>query len=183
MNTSVVTEAPAVDPLAQMDLTPTVSVESSAPTTAVAVRPELPLVVLSTIQSPGSLINISQIPATEMAEINKLAGTIVLANESAVTMFGAEMQKQYSDALSNLLGQSTLGETGLYNFIAKDLQLSTEIVQEAIEKFNKKDGEVGFFRKALRSIPVVKNENLFILTCVSVKPIKVRSNNSCNLFV
>ncbi len=155
MNTSVVTEAPAVDPLAQMDLTPTVSVESSAPTTAVAVRPELPLVVLSTIQSPGSLINISQIPATEMAEINKLAGTIVLANESAVTMFGAEMQKQYSDALSNLLGQSTLGETGLYNFIAKDLQLSTEIVQEAIEKFNKKDGEVGFFRKALRSIPVV----------------------------
>ena len=150
--TQAVQEGPAVDPLASMDV-PVVSAVSEP--ALVSVNPQLPVVVLTTVTRPGSLINISQLPAVELVEVEKLASTITLNNQSGVEMFAFEMQKQYSDGLSALLGQSTLGETGLYDFIAQDLKLSTQIVQEAMEKFNAKEGEVGFFKKALRSLPVI----------------------------
>ncbi len=156
MNTTVITDtAPAIDPLDTLDLDQA-SLPASVPVAgALVVRPELPLVILTTVTKPGSLIDVSRISAAEIAEIGKLQATLTLDDDSAVTMFGTDMQKQYSNGLSQLLGQSTLGDTGLYNFIAQDLQLSTEIVQQAIEKFGEKEGEVGFFRKALRALPVI----------------------------
>ena len=159
MNTATQTTplAPAADPLAMMDMTPTTEMTQVVQTVAVQSNPQLPVVILSTITKPGSLINISQVPPVELAEVDKLALTLTLLNEQAVTMFGYEMQKQYSDGLSMLLGQSTLGETGLYNFIANDLKLSTDIVQKAIEKFGAKQEDIGIFRKVMRSLPGIGN--------------------------
>ena len=83
MNTATQTTplAPAADPLAMMDMTPTTEMTQVVQTVAVQSNPQLPVVILSTITKPGSLINISQVPPVELAEVDKLALTLTLLNE------------------------------------------------------------------------------------------------------
>lgn len=152
------TIAPVIDPLAG-ELVPAADPLASATTsTAVVVHPEFPLNIISRVTRPGTLISLTSLTAEDTAWIDARTKALVIDNETAVTQFGFAIQKRYADSLDQMLRSATVGQARMYDFIAQELALAVGIVKETAEKLKPTPTateEVGFFRKMLRSAPVV----------------------------
>jgi uncharacterized protein YaaN involved in tellurite resistance len=137
-----------------MDVATAPAVASTQLSVMQAQHPELLEPVLKDITGFGSLIDITTLPKEELAEVEKLAASSTLDDPGAVENWGYEFQKAWSDGLSMLLGASTLKDAGpgMYDFIAHDLKLSADLVQNAMQAYGAKD-DISMGRKIMRSMP------------------------------